>query len=98
MSLDCATLKTKGFNRFKKTSLYKEVFGVSKLYLSAIQNMYETIEKIANRNPKRQNSKPVLFEKRKPLVPVGETFVFDEFAKEDVAPNRAQSEGNRIKD
>ena len=60
--------------------------------------MNETIEKIAYRDAKRQDSKPVLFEKRNPLIPVGETFVFDKFAKEDIAPDGAQSEGDRIED
>jgi len=40
----------------------------------------------------------VLFEQGKPLIPVGEAFVFDEFAEEDIAPDGAQSEGDRIKD
>jgi len=60
--------------------------------------MNETVEKITYRDTKCQNSKPMLFEKGNPLIPVGETFMFDKFAKEDVAPNGAQPEGDRIKD
>lgn len=59
--------------------------------------MGKTIEKIPNRNPKRQNCKPVLFEKWQPLIPMREPFVFNKFTKEDVAPNGAQSESDRIK-
>jgi len=39
----------------------------------------------------------VLFEKRNPFVLVGKSLMFDEFAKEDIAPDGAQSESNRIK-
>lgn len=39
----------------------------------------------------------MLFKEWQPLIPVGESFVLDEFAKEDVAPDGAQSESDRIK-
>ena len=59
--------------------------------------MNETVEKITYRDTKCQNSKPVLFEKGNPLIPVGETFMFDKFAKEDVTTNGAQSKSDRVK-
>jgi hypothetical protein len=39
----------------------------------------------------------VLFEQRQPLVSMGEALVFDELAKEDIAPDGTQAEGDRIK-
>jgi hypothetical protein len=39
----------------------------------------------------------VFFEKWYPLIPIGESFVFDKLAKEDIAPDGAQSESDRIK-
>jgi hypothetical protein len=59
--------------------------------------MDQAIEKITYRNPKRQDSKPMLFEKRNPFIAVGKPLMFDEFAKEDVTPDGAQSERDRIK-
>ena len=65
--------------------------------LSAVDNVEQAIEKITNRNPKRQNCKPVLFEKWHPLVSMGKSLVFDKLSEEDIAPDRAQSESDRIK-
>ncbi len=39
----------------------------------------------------------MLFEERKPFVTIRETFVFDKLPKENIAPDGAQSEGDRIK-
>ncbi|MGD8402070.1 MAG: hypothetical protein PVJ21_00300 [Anaerolineales bacterium] len=39
----------------------------------------------------------MLFEKRNPFIAVGKPLMFDEFAKEDVTPDGAQSERDRIK-
>jgi len=59
--------------------------------------MDKTIEKIANRNPKRQDSKPMLFEEWHPLPPIRKSFMFYKFAKEDVAPDGAQSKSYWVK-
>ena len=59
--------------------------------------MDKAIEKITYRNPKRQNSKPVLFKEWHPLTPVGKSFMLYEFTKEDVAPDGAQPESDRVK-
>lgn len=40
----------------------------------------------------------MLFEQRQPFVPVGETLVLNELAKEDIAPDRAQAERNWVQD
>ena len=40
----------------------------------------------------------MLFEERKPLIPVRKSFVFDKFAKEDETSNRTQSKGDGVKD
>ena len=39
----------------------------------------------------------MLSEQRQPLTPVRQALVFDELPKEDIAPDRAQPEGDRIK-
>ena len=65
--------------------------------LADANNVEQAIEKITNRNPKRQNCKPVLFEKWHPLVSMGKSLVFDKLSEEDIAPDRAQSESDGIK-
>ena len=65
--------------------------------LSAVDNVEQAIEKITNGNPERQNCKPVLFEKWHPLVSMGKSLVFDKLSEEDIAPDRAQSESDGIK-
>jgi hypothetical protein len=39
----------------------------------------------------------VLLEQRQPFVPAGQAFVLHELSKEDIAPDGAQPEGDRIK-
>jgi hypothetical protein len=68
------------------------------LVLSGVQDVEQAVEKIPDGNPQRQDRKPVLLEKRDPLVAVGQTLVFYELPEEDVAPDRAQPEGDRIQD
>ena len=46
----------------------------------------------------RKNSEPMLFEERKPFIPVRKSFVFDKFAKEDVTSDGTQSKGDGVKD
>jgi len=65
--------------------------------LAVIQEVKQAIEKISDRDAQRQDSKPVCFEQWQPFVTVGEALVLDKFSKEDVAPDRAQPEGDRIK-
>ena len=65
--------------------------------LTATQNMEKTIQKIPDGNPKRQDSQPVLLEKRKPFIAMRKAFVFDQLSKENIAPDGAQSEGDRVK-
>ena len=48
--------------------------------------MHKPEEKEADRDPQRQDRKPVLFYQRDPFVPSGEAFVLHEFTKKDVAP------------
>jgi hypothetical protein len=59
--------------------------------------MQKTVQKIPDGNRKRQDGEPVLFEERKPLIAMRQAFVFDKLSKENIAPDGAQSEGNRIK-
>jgi hypothetical protein len=65
--------------------------------LAAIQEIKQSVEKIPHGNPQGQDGPPVLFEQRQPLVSMGEALVFDELAKEDIAPDGTQAEGDRIK-
>ena len=65
--------------------------------LAAIQEIKQAIEKIPYRYPQRQDGKPVSLEQRQPFVTVGQALVFDELSKQDIAPDGAQPEGDRIK-
>ena len=64
---------------------------------SNIQKVKQAIEKIPDRNAQRQDSEPVLPEQRQPFIPVGQAFVLHKFPEEDIAPDGAQPEGDRIK-
>ena len=72
-------------------------FQLNSTSLIAIQDVEKTIQKIPEGNCKRQNSKPMLLEERKPFVAMREALVFDKLSKENIAPNGAQSERDRIK-
>jgi hypothetical protein len=65
--------------------------------LAVIQKIKQPVEKVSHGNPQRQDGPPILFEKRQPLVSMRKALVFDELAKEDIAPDRTQAEGDRIK-
>ena len=65
--------------------------------LTTVQNVEQAIDEISDCNSERQDCKPVLFDEGPPLVAVRESLVFDKFAKEDIAPDRAQSECDWVK-
>jgi hypothetical protein len=67
------------------------------LILLIVQDIEQTVEKIHDGNRKRQDRKPMLFEKRNPFIAMRQAFVFDKPSKENIAPDGAQSEGNWIK-
>ena len=60
--------------------------------------MEETVEKETDRDSQRQDGKPVLLEQGHPLVPVRETLMNNEFTEENITSDRAQPEGDWVKD
>jgi hypothetical protein len=69
----------------------------SEFWLAIIQKVKQAIEEVSNRDPQRQDRKPVLFEQRQPFIPAGQALVFDELPEEDIAPDGAQAESDWIK-
>ena len=61
------------------------------------KDIEKTVEKIPNSNRKRQDCKPMLFEEWKPFITMRKAFVFDKLSKENIPPDGAQTEGDRIK-
>jgi hypothetical protein len=49
--------------------------------------MHEPVEEIDHSDNEREQRKPVLLDEWQPLIPVGQAFMFDEFAKENIAPD-----------
>lgn len=61
------------------------------------KDIEKPVEKIPEGNRERQDRKPMLFEERNPFIAMRKAFVFDKLSKENIAPDGAQSEGDRIK-
>ena len=61
------------------------------------KDIEEAVEKIADSNRKRQDRKPMLFEERQPFIAMRQAFVLGKLSEENIAPDGAQSEGDRIK-
>jgi hypothetical protein len=60
--------------------------------------MHEPVEEIDHSDNEREQRKPVMLDEWQPLIPVGQAFMFDEFAKENIAPDGSQPEGDRVED
>jgi len=76
----------------------KELLRERKFFSLIVQHVKKPVEEIPNRYGQRQYGEPVLPKQGQPLIPVGQAFVLHKLPKKDIAPDRTQPKGDRIKD